>query len=77
MVVEPWNTTIKLGGSNLLENIHIEAYGGPYVGRMLYGSLIYEFNHVKDEDERRRNRIQDLTPVAMIQSLKRAGRGIR
>ena len=77
VVVEPWNTTIKLGGSNLLENIHIEAYGGPYVGRMLYGSLIYEFNHVKDEDERRRNRIQDLTPVAMFQALKRAGRGIR
>ena len=66
VVVEPWNTTIKLGGSNLLENIHIEAYGGPFVGRMLYGSLIYEFNHVKDEDERRRNRIQDLTPVAMF-----------
>jgi outer membrane receptor protein involved in Fe transport len=77
VVVEPWNTTIKLGGSNLLENIHIEAYGGPYVGRMLYGSLIYEFNHVKDEDERRRNRIQDLTPVAMFQALKRAGRGVR
>ena len=77
VVVEPWNTTIKLGGSNLLENIHIEAYGGPYVGRMLYGSLVYEFNHIKDEDERRRNRIQDLTPVAMFQALKRAGRGVR
>ncbi|MAI23439.1 MAG: TonB-dependent receptor [Crocinitomicaceae bacterium] len=48
VVVEPWNTTIKLGGSNLLQNIHIEAYGGPFVGRMLYGSLIYEFNHRKD-----------------------------
>jgi outer membrane receptor protein involved in Fe transport len=41
------NTTLKLGGSNLLQNIHIEAYGGPFVGRMLYGSLIYEFNHKK------------------------------
>jgi outer membrane receptor protein involved in Fe transport len=57
-VVEPWNTTIKVGGSNLLQNIHIEAYGGPYVGRMLYGSLVYEFNHVKDRDERRRERKQ-------------------
>jgi outer membrane receptor protein involved in Fe transport len=57
-VVEPWNTTIKVGGSNLLQNIHIEAYGGPYVGRMLYGSLVYEFNHVKDRDERRRDRKQ-------------------
>lgn len=77
VVVEPWNTTIKLGGSNLLENIHIEAYGGPFVGRMLYGSLIYEFNHIKDDNERRRNRIQDFTPVAMFQALKRAGQGVR
>ena len=57
-VVEPLNTTIKLGGSNLLENIHIEAYGGPFVGRMLYGSLVYEFNHVKDREERRDSRKQ-------------------
>ena len=47
-----------MGGSNLLQNIHIEAYGGPFVGRMLYGSLVYEFNHVKDRDERRRERKQ-------------------
>jgi iron complex outermembrane receptor protein len=58
VIVEPWNTTFKVGGSNLLENIHIEAYGGPFVGRMLYGSLIYEFNHVKDRGERRRSRKQ-------------------
>jgi hypothetical protein len=44
---EKLNTTVKLGGSNLLQNIHIEAYGGPYVGRMLYASLLYEFNHKK------------------------------
>ena len=42
------NTTLKLGGSNLLQNIHIEAYGGPFVGRMLYASLLYEFNHKKN-----------------------------
>ena len=77
VVIEPWNTTLKLGGSNLLKNIHIEAYGGPYVGRMLYGSLVYEFNHVKSEDESLRNRIKDFTPVAMFQALKRAGRGIQ
>ena len=41
------NTTLKLGGSNLLQNIHVEAYGGPFVGRMLYASLLYEFNHKK------------------------------
>jgi outer membrane receptor protein involved in Fe transport len=58
VIIEPWSTTFKVGGSNLLENIHIEAYGGPFVGRMLYGSLIYEFNHVKDRGERRRSRKQ-------------------
>lgn len=58
VVVEPLNTTIKLGGSNLLQNIHIEAYGGPFVGRMIYGSLVYEFNHVKDREERRDSRKQ-------------------
>jgi outer membrane receptor protein involved in Fe transport len=42
------NTTLKLGGSNLLQNIHVEAYGGPFVGRMLYASLLYEFNHKKN-----------------------------
>ena len=42
------NTTVKLGGSNLLQNLHIEAYGGPFVGRMLYASLLYEFNHKKN-----------------------------
>ncbi len=47
-IIEPLNLTVKLGGSNLLRNIHIEAYGGPAVGRMLYGSLIYEFNHRKN-----------------------------
>jgi len=45
---EKLNTTLKLGGSNLLQNIHVEAYGGPYVGRMLYASLMYEFNHKKN-----------------------------
>ena len=43
--VEKWNTTFKLGGSNLLENIHIETYGGPFVGRMAYASLIFDLNH--------------------------------
>ena len=43
-VIPSLNTTIKLGGSNVLNNLHIEAYGGPYVGRMLYASLIYDFN---------------------------------
>lgn len=37
------NTTIKLGASNALNNIHVEAYGGPGVGRMLYASVAYGF----------------------------------
>jgi iron complex outermembrane receptor protein len=29
-------STIRLGSSNLLNNLHKEMYGGPYVGRMFY-----------------------------------------
>jgi outer membrane receptor protein involved in Fe transport len=43
--IDRWNTTFKLGGSNLLENVHIETYGGPYVGRMAYASLLFDVNH--------------------------------
>ena len=31
--------TVKVGGSNLLQNLHIETYGGPTVGRLAYVSL--------------------------------------
>ena len=34
--------TIKLGSSNLLNNQHFEVYGGPYIGRMTYISLLFE-----------------------------------
>ena len=37
------NTTVKLGASNLLNNQHIETYGGPEIGRLAYISLLYEF----------------------------------
>ncbi|MFN0033381.1 MAG: carboxypeptidase-like regulatory domain-containing protein [Flavobacteriales bacterium] len=37
------NINIKLGCSNLLRNLHIEAYGGPKIGRMAYLSLQYEW----------------------------------
>ena len=36
-------STIKLGSSNLLNNLHYEVYGGPYIGRMIYVSLLFEF----------------------------------
>ena len=35
-------STVKLGASNLLDNQHYEVYGGPYIGRMLYCSLLIE-----------------------------------
>ena len=40
--IDQLNLTIKAGASNVLENWHIEAYGGPSVGRLAYLSLLYE-----------------------------------
>jgi outer membrane receptor protein involved in Fe transport len=37
------NTTVKVGASNLLNNEHFETYGGPYIGRLAYISLLYDF----------------------------------
>ena len=37
------NTTFKIGASNILKNKHYETYGGPYIGRLAYISLLYEF----------------------------------
>ncbi len=36
------NLTIKVGSSNLLNNMHYEVYGGPYIGRMTYCSLLFD-----------------------------------
>ena len=36
------NTTIKIGSSNVLNNMHYEVYGGPYIGRMTYCSLLFD-----------------------------------
>jgi outer membrane receptor protein involved in Fe transport len=41
--VERLNTTIKVGASNILNNEHFETYGGPYIGRLAYISLLYDF----------------------------------
>ncbi len=35
-------STIKVGAANLLDNKHYEVYGGPYIGRMIYLSLLVE-----------------------------------
>ena len=37
-----YDVTIKLGSSNVLNNLHFEVYGGPYIGRMTYASILFE-----------------------------------
>jgi outer membrane receptor protein involved in Fe transport len=37
-------TNFKVGCSNLLDNRHIEAYGGPMIGRMAYFTILYEWS---------------------------------
>lgn len=37
------NTTIKIGASNILNNLHFETVGGPDVGRLAYAKISYEF----------------------------------
>ena len=34
--------SVKLGGSNILNNKVLQVYGGPYIGRMAYISLLLE-----------------------------------
>lgn len=38
------NCTFKAGASNLLNNKVFQVYGGPYVGRLAYFSVLYDFN---------------------------------
>ena len=37
------NTTFKLGASNLTDNRVFTVYGGPFVGRLAYFSIVYEW----------------------------------
>ncbi len=37
------NTTLKVGASNLTDNRVFTVYGGPFVGRLAYFSVVYEF----------------------------------
>ena len=39
------NLTAKLGASNALNNKVLQVYGGPYVGRMLYFSLVFDWEN--------------------------------
>ncbi|MBT4344847.1 MAG: TonB-dependent receptor plug domain-containing protein [Flavobacteriales bacterium] len=36
------NANIKIGATNLFNNNHFEVYGGPYIGRMIYSSLLFD-----------------------------------
>jgi iron complex outermembrane receptor protein len=38
-----WNTTFKLGASNVLNHKQFQTYGGPRIGRMAYISAIYDY----------------------------------
>lgn len=38
------NTTLKIGASNILDNLHFETVGGPLVGRLAYAKLSYAFD---------------------------------
>ena len=38
------NTTLKIGASNILDNLHFETVGGPLVGRLAYVKLNYQFD---------------------------------
>jgi outer membrane receptor protein involved in Fe transport len=38
-----WKTTLKIGASNVLNNLVFQTYGGPRIGRLAYASLLYEF----------------------------------
>ncbi|MBK8564268.1 MAG: TonB-dependent receptor [Saprospiraceae bacterium] len=37
------DTTVKMGASNILNNMAFQTYGGPRIGRLAYLSLVYEW----------------------------------
>jgi outer membrane receptor protein involved in Fe transport len=40
-----YHTQIKLGASNLTNNLALQVYGGPRIGRMAYISLLFDISH--------------------------------
>jgi iron complex outermembrane recepter protein len=42
-----WHTTFKLGASNLLNNKVFMVYGGPYIGRLAYFSILFDWDTKK------------------------------
>ena len=47
--IEKVNLTVKLGASNLLNNQVLQVYGGPFIGRMIYTSISFNWEHKKDK----------------------------
>ncbi len=41
--LDRYNTTLKIGASNILDNRVAQTYGGPEIGRLAYISLVYDF----------------------------------
>jgi outer membrane receptor protein involved in Fe transport len=41
--IDAWDTTLKIGASNILNNEVFQTFGGPRVGRLAYISLLYEW----------------------------------
>ncbi|MCZ2392701.1 MAG: TonB-dependent receptor [Chitinophagales bacterium] len=39
--------TLQVGGSNITNNKHIEAYGSPMIGGMVYGSILFDLERNK------------------------------
>jgi iron complex outermembrane receptor protein len=43
--VQKIHTTFKFGGSNLISQRNYQVYGGPGIGRMIYGSILFDVNY--------------------------------
>ena len=41
------NTTVKIGASNILDNKHLETVGGPFIGRLAYVRVTYQWENKK------------------------------
>ncbi len=44
------NIIFKVGSSNILNNLHFEAYGAPNVARLIYASINWDINFKKDNN---------------------------
>jgi hypothetical protein len=40
------STTLKIGASNILDNRVYQTYGGPFIGRLVYASVLVELDNV-------------------------------